>query len=335
MTEVFSIRSIHSIGVILLEVPTGVIADYLGRKRTLFWASILYAGSLGFYFFGTTFWIFVVAELVAAIGTSLVSGADSAFVYDSLEAEGRESTYTEVMGKAGSIQLLSQGVSSVLGGLLGNISTRLTFMVSVIPTIIGVGVAQSFDEPNQTRAEGKSQWSEIIKSGFRFILQHPLAQWTVVFIALITAFDLCVLWLYQPYMEMTGLPIVYFGIAVASFNFVAAIASRYADAFSKFFGDKILLAMPLTMLIVLTLMSNVMFGMSFVFIWGLQIIRGIRGPILFRDFLEKVAPGERATVISVVSLVSRLVFVMISPLVGWVIDMRIVDPNVKTRNGQK
>lgn len=321
MTQVFTIRSIHSIGIIFLEVPTGAIADYLGKKRTLFFATVLYSCSLGFYFFGTTFWVFVIAELIAAVGTSLVSGADSAFVYDSLEVENKTESYTAVMGKAGSIQLVSQGVSSIVGGFLGGFSTRLTFMISLIPTLGGLGIARTFEEPHILQKEDeKRQWSDILVSGFRFILQHRTAQWMVMFIALITAFDLCILWLYQPYMEFTGLPLIYFGVAAASFNFIAAIASRYADAIEKLLGNKILIAIPALMLITLLLMSNFLFSVSFLFIWGLQIIRGIRGPILFRDFLEKAAPGERATVISVVSLVTRLTFAILAPFVGWIVD---------------
>ncbi|MFZ6030713.1 MAG: hypothetical protein ACOYYS_23655 [Chloroflexota bacterium] len=83
---------------------------------------------------------------------------------------------------------------------------------------------------------------------------------------------------------------------------------------------QILIAMPLLMLAATAAMANALYPVSFIFIWELQVVRGIRGPVLYKDFMEQAAAGERATVISVVSLITRLTFVGLSPFVGWIVD---------------
>lgn len=321
MSQVFAIRSIHSIAIIFLEAPTGAIADYLGKRKTLFWATLLYMGSLGFYVFGETFWVFVLAELVAAVGTSLVSGSDSAFIYDSLLAENKETQFTEVMGKSSSLQLISQAVSSIVGGFIGAFSNRFTFIVSLLPTLGGVGIAYTFQEPQISTDEAPKKWWEILRNGFMFVATNKPIRWLVMFISLITAFDLCVLWLYQPYMQESGLPLAFFGFAMASFNLTAAVASRYAQNIANIFSkSQVLILLPLLMILSIFSMANIMFPLSFLLICGLQVVRGVRGPILYKDFLAQAAPGERATVLSVVSLITRLTFVIISPFVGWIVD---------------
>ncbi len=74
MSSIMLLKSLHGIAVLLLEVPTGVIADRYGAKRLFIYASILYVISLFVYAVGHSFLIFLIAELIAAFGTALVSG---------------------------------------------------------------------------------------------------------------------------------------------------------------------------------------------------------------------------------------------------------------------
>ncbi|MFP3860730.1 MAG: MFS transporter [Bacteroidales bacterium] len=85
MQDIFTLKAAYSIAIVLLEIPSGYIADVLGRKKTLIIGAFLgFAGFL-IYDFSFNFWGFLMAELVLGIGQSLISGADSALLYDSLK----------------------------------------------------------------------------------------------------------------------------------------------------------------------------------------------------------------------------------------------------------
>jgi MFS family permease len=80
MRHVFILQAIYSVAIVVLEIPSGYVADVLGRKITLVIGTIL--GFLGFlsYSFSYGFIGFLIAEVILGLGQSLISGADSALL---------------------------------------------------------------------------------------------------------------------------------------------------------------------------------------------------------------------------------------------------------------
>jgi MFS family permease len=98
-SRMFILEAIFSVAMMLLEVPTGVVADRWGRKVSLLLGSLFLA--LAFFAFGIfrAFWVLAVAEVVCAVGMTFVSGADKAFLYEFLAAESREGEASRIFGK--------------------------------------------------------------------------------------------------------------------------------------------------------------------------------------------------------------------------------------------
>ena len=86
--EFFLINSIFSIGVAILEVPTGAIADMIGRKKSLILGVMTWIVSYVLFFYGWGFFALTVACLTCALGSALTSGADTALIYDILLTKG-------------------------------------------------------------------------------------------------------------------------------------------------------------------------------------------------------------------------------------------------------
>ena len=84
----------------ILEVPTGVVADYFGRKKSVIIGLIFYF--FGVLLYGTVpnFVVFLICEFILAMGVSLMSGADSAMLYDKLKEHGMEHESKKFFGKA-------------------------------------------------------------------------------------------------------------------------------------------------------------------------------------------------------------------------------------------
>src|SRR3989338_2286491 len=101
MTQVIYLQVIFSLIIVGLEVPSGYFADKVGRK-----ASIVVAAFLGFfgfliYSFSFNFFGFLLAEIVLGIGSSFMSGADSALLYDTLVECGVQEKYKKIEGQIG------------------------------------------------------------------------------------------------------------------------------------------------------------------------------------------------------------------------------------------
>ena len=100
LTEVMILQSIYSFSVALFEIPSGFIADIFGRKRTIVLSTIFtFIGFLVFSFFGG-FYAFAIAQVLVGIGGSLMSGSDSAIIYDTLLETNIKITYTKIEGRS-------------------------------------------------------------------------------------------------------------------------------------------------------------------------------------------------------------------------------------------
>ena len=85
------LKTIFSLSVLVLEVPSGYVADRLGRKFCLVAGSGVWIIGWLFYCFGDSFAIFAMAEILSGIAASLISGADTAIAYETLLQLNRES----------------------------------------------------------------------------------------------------------------------------------------------------------------------------------------------------------------------------------------------------
>jgi len=161
--------------VFVAEVPTGAVADYLGRKHSLFAGSILFGIGMIVYGITPSFVNFLLAEFILAIGCALISGADEALLYDSLKQEGQENLAKKIFGRAHTASLLGMMISAPIGGVIAakwglNFPTLLTS----IPVFMAGIVAWSFVEPSikHTVLETK-KYTIIIKDGFKYFFGHP------------------------------------------------------------------------------------------------------------------------------------------------------------------
>ena len=133
MTQVMTIETIFIILVLVLEVPSGALADIFGRKLSINIGEFCAVISFFIFSIGTNFWTFLIAQIFLAFTWALMSGADSAFLYDSLKEAGQEKKYSLILGRAGFLNLITWSFSALLSGFLAiYFSYRLLFFVTSI-----------------------------------------------------------------------------------------------------------------------------------------------------------------------------------------------------------
>ncbi|MDP2888783.1 MAG: MFS transporter, partial [Bacteroidota bacterium] len=99
MSQIFLLKSIYSIAMVVAELPSGYLADVWGCRRTLLFGAVMGTIGIVIYSISSDFASFAVAEVILGVGFSFVSGADSALMYDSLKAENRENEYIKFEGR--------------------------------------------------------------------------------------------------------------------------------------------------------------------------------------------------------------------------------------------
>ena len=98
LTQIMILQSLFALAIVILEVPTGYFADIVGRKRSLILASFFLTIGVFVYSIGHNFYQFLIAEILWAFGVSLISGTDSAFIYDTLKDLKQEKLYKKIVG---------------------------------------------------------------------------------------------------------------------------------------------------------------------------------------------------------------------------------------------
>lgn len=130
------------------EIPTGAVADLLGKRPTLILAFFLEA--LGTFMMAVTpnFQILLLSIVVMCIGGTFYSGTIDALIYDSLKENGEEDTYDKKISNISMISLIAPAVCGIIGGFLYKISPSLPYFANGIGYSLGIFLSFFLIEPH-------------------------------------------------------------------------------------------------------------------------------------------------------------------------------------------
>ncbi len=322
MKDIMILQAVYSIAIVVLEIPSGYLADVIGRKKTLIIGAVF--GILGFttYSLSIGFIGFLVAEIILGIGQSCISGADSAMLYDSLLDRGEEKQYTRFEGRITSLGNVAEAIAGILGGLLVGITIRAPYIAQTFVAFIALPAAITLVEPTRKIPLIKAGMMEIVNiARFALITDRPLRR-NILFSAITGTATLTMAWFTQPFFEYTSIDIAWFGILWTTLNLTVAITSYTAHRLEKLLGQRwsILLIALLIPLGYLALSSfHLPIGLFVLYLF--YLVRGYATPVL-KDYINRITASHiRATVLSVRNFIIRLLFALIGPLLGWVKDI--------------
>lgn len=132
---------------LILELPTGALADLIGRKKTVILGHIIDALQYLGMAFATTLPQFALLSVLSGTAEALRSGSLEAIVYDSLKQDKRESEYKKIMSAQGIRFQVGLMISTALGGFMGNYWERLPFIATGLLLFISAGFSIWFVEP--------------------------------------------------------------------------------------------------------------------------------------------------------------------------------------------
>jgi len=305
LSDIYFMEAIVLIFFFLMEIPSGAIADLLGRRRTmLIGYAFLTLDNLIFSLAVNPIMVWA-ANLTWAFGFSLVSGADSALLYDSLLFLNRARDYKKIYGRADSYRLVLISVCSIGTGYLATINIRLPIILSTVFIVANVLVIYFFAEPpvaKRLKYYDQKKHVSIIKEGFNVVFSKKKLLWIIVFVVLVQVVSKLWFFSYNMYFDLVSLPLVYFGWIFFLLNLVAAASSRNAHRMEKIFGEVgSMLLMVLTIAIPLLLMSYYVSALACLLVLWQNISRGYIKPFADDTINSYVDSKNRATAISIKS----------------------------------
>ncbi len=208
--EVFIANAAFTVGMVLFEIPTGVVADTAGRRRSfLLSAAVLGAGTLayvGIAAAGWGLWPFVAASGLLGLGFTFYSGAVEAWVVDALADAGYSGGLVAVFARGGMVSGAAMLVGSVSGGFLGAIDLAIPFLVraGLLALAFLIGWRTMFDRgftPRATRLRDlPTESRELLRTSLRFGWRTPQLRLLLTVGAINGAFSMWGFYAAQPYI---------------------------------------------------------------------------------------------------------------------------------------
>jgi len=320
MTQIFMLKSIYSIAMVVTELPSGYLADVWGCRRTILFGAILGTIGILIYSFSSDFTSFMFAEIILGVGFSFVSGADSAMLYDSLKAENREDEYIKYEGMITSGGNFAEALAGVAGGLLAAISLRTPYYFQIFVAAIAIPAAFFLKEPQHVLDRTHLKLKEIL-SIVKLTYQQTEMRSAIMISAFTGAATLTYAWFVQPYFQKAGVPVSVFGILWTMLNLSAGVFSMFSYRIERLLGQKstlLLIVIFISLGFMLTAAEISYAGIAILF--GFYMVRGIATPVL-KDYINRYTDSKvRATILSVRNLEIRIIFAAVGPVLGYLTD---------------
>lgn len=305
--------------IVVAEVPTGVIADRYTRRLSLLLGSLFSAVAFVVFGLASSIELLMGSYVLFAIGGALMSGADEAFLYDSLRAVGRSEEFAGVFGRFNARMTVGIAVFTVAGGLMV-IWTPLSWpiVLSGLLALIAAGFALLLVEP--PREPSDRSFLRIGRSAAGRIVRTRALRWIVVISAAVQGIEIVVFTTFQPILVGEGVPVWALGWVAAGMMLVAAAGGWSSWRVRQRFGLSRSLAV-LPALAALGVLGGAS-GMLWLFpvFTCAMFAREALHPLVVEYLSRRVPDGERATTLSVHQLAAWLATIGISLGLGLFVD---------------
>jgi MFS family permease len=318
-TLAMSLFSVAMVSAALFEVPTGVLSDRVGRKRTITLGSVSAILSVVCYAVGGGYaWLFIGA-LFEGLGYSFYSGNNDALLHDSLRDLKKAHTFDHYLGKVSAMFQAALTIGAVLGGVIAYFSYAWVMWLSVVPQIICLIISLFITEPSSNSQKTTNIYSHL-KDSIRTI-------WHNKNLRLLTANDILGFGIGESAFQFksafiaTLWPTWAIGIAKTLSFIGGGISFWYAGKLiKKFKGINLMLFETIinriinTVSLVFPTIASPAIMSSTSFLYGATEVAS--KSLMQAEFTD----SERATLASIVSFGGNIVFGIFSIVLGFVAD---------------
>lgn len=318
--QVQLLQSWFSIWVFLLEVPTGALADHLGRKKSIALGSLTIAIAVLVYGSIPNFYIFLLAEFIFAIGYAFVSGADQALLYDTLKARGEEEKSKQVMGTYDAIYLAGMTLASALGGLIAaRWGLNAPQLATAIPMLLAALIGLSIPEPKSHSDSQQPSYGQIVRQGLSVIKRNATVRSLAIDSVLVASAAYFVVWFYQPVMMKMGIPIAIYGLVHAGLLLSEIAVSTNFPMLERLLGKggaylKSSAVLVTLSFVFMALVPNYLTLALFIVIGG--GIGYTRATYITAMAQKHIDSRIRSTTLSSIGMIRRLSLFILNPVIG-------------------
>lgn len=309
-SQVLFINSWYMFCVFLFEIPTGTVADFFGRKISLFLGSVVCMMAVVVYVSYPNFYVFLAGETIWALAFTLKSGANEALVYDSLKMIGQEAKSVQIFSRIESCKMAGILTGALLGGVLAKYGgLKMPVISMILPFGLSAAIVGTLKEPPAGEKATKAPYSQILKGGIDYFARHRILKILTFDMVVIASFAFLIIWAYQMLLKEAGVDIIYFGMVHASICLAQIGVLQSFSRIEKYLGRKRRLLVA----------TAIITGTGFVWLglsssaWAIVSLIvvtagfGLSRTPLYISYMNKFIPSDkRATILSVTSMARNI-----------------------------
>ena len=328
--EIGLAESVYHIVSLFCEVPSGMAADLLGRRKTLLSGGVLTVTCNLLMAFAPNLFTICLAMGLNALAMTMFSGTFTALVYDSLKTEGREDEYIQVSANSSQIAMLANAIGSLASLLKRFLGFAGFYLLSAAFEGVSTAALALMEEPIVTAAQANrekhalrtlpEQFRQLVRDSLHVLHTCPMAGKLIASSALISVPSyLTKMFLQQRLVELGWptellfLPLLLGGLAcVAGTEIGRRVRCR---SMRRLYTACALLCGVGTLLVGT--------APAWVGILGMMLVQGVLEVYLLHEsqkLNDAIPSDQRATLISVDGMAYSLLMIPASPLVGAVGD---------------
>jgi MFS family permease len=334
--EAFSANAFFTAGMVLFEVPTGIVADTVGRRASYLLGTVTLSAATLLYvllwWIGAPFWQWAVVSVLLGLGYTFFSGAVEAWLVDALTATGYSGDMESVFGRGQIVSGVAMLAGSVAGGFIAaQTSIGIPFVLRGLILVIMFAVALWLmhdvgftpDKGNRPLAEMRKITSATIEHGWRV----PAVKWLMIEALFTGGVGVYGFYALQPYLlELYGDPQAYqvAGLVAAIVAGAQILGGSVAPRIRRLFHRRTTALIGMMVVSVITLgligiIRNLWAVIVLIVVWGLLFAATM--PIR-QTYINGLIPSrQRATILSFDSLMASAGGVGVQPALGRVADV--------------
>jgi hypothetical protein len=344
--QVGSLYALREVLINIVEIPSGIMADAMGRRRTMIMSFLAYIVSFGLFYFSDSYLTLLGAMGVFAFGDAFRTGTHKAMIFDYLKLKGWADQKTHYYGHTRSWSQRGAALSALIAAALVfvNGSYAPVFLFTIIPYVLDLLLMLSYpavlDGPRHAaRGALGDEFAHVVKS-FISSFRNPAALRAIANQSLYTGYYKASKDYLQPMLKAFALGLPFFldyadkersALVIGVVYFLLYLATSYAARSSGRFADRFSgLARPLNGTLFtgigLGLASGVAYALglpalSIVLYIGIYLLENLRKPMGIAYVSERMNQDALATALSAESQAETVFAALIALALGFASDL--------------
>lgn len=316
--------------IFLSEIPTGLIADKIGRKLSIIVSLSLQLIGEILFLFAQNYLFFIIISIIAGIGFAFQSGCSQALVYDSLKEQKREKEMKKATGSIGSFFQAGHVLGALASSFIVSQITQSRIILAILLTIVSVGISLLISlflkEPKTDYKHVEKNPLEIISQSFALIKQNSSLKRIILLGIFTTPFAGYLRNFHPPYFQLANVAPYWLGLSLGIGGIAAALASKYAYKLEEVFGIEkgmfLATCLPGFLYVFMALVIHPVFAVVlFISNFGYM---SFQDP-LFADYYNVHIKSEiRATVLSTINMFSSAYIALMGLIIGWIAGFSVL-----------